>query len=248
MTLREFFAVHSKTALAYSGGTDSTALLYAAAECGTDICAYYVKTAFQPRFELEDARREAEKAGVRLCVIESDILKLDRVISNPEDRCYYCKRSIFCAIAERAGADGYDVLIDGTNASDNCSDRPGMRALAELSVLSPLRECGITKTQVRRMLREFGSEVWSKPPYACLATRIPTGELITEQKLKKIECAEDYLFMLGFSDLRVRLLGGNIAKIQLPAVQTGHLLACRKEIYTKLKEDFDEVLFDLKSR
>lgn len=181
--LGEFFARYPRCALAFSGGTDSALLLYEARRLGADVRAYFVRGPFQPRFELEDARRLAAELGAELSVLELDVLSLPEVAKNGPDRCYHCKRAIFSAIARRAAADGYGVVIDGTNASDRSDDRPGMRAMGELGVLSPLRICGISKRRVRELSREAGLFTAEKPSYACLATRIPTGVAITRGAL-----------------------------------------------------------------
>jgi uncharacterized protein len=130
----------------------------------------------------------------------------------------FCKKLLFAKILEQAAADGYDILLDGTNASDDPRDRPGMRALKELSILSPLRECGLSKEEIRRRSKEAGLFTWNKPAYACLATRIPTGEPITKEKLERTERAENFLFSLGFTDFRIRM-SGTAAKLQVPASQ-----------------------------
>ena len=194
MTLTEFFHQNQKAAIAFSGGVDSAYLLYAALQSGADVRAYYVKSAFQPQFELDDARRLAETLSADMRVLDVDILADETVAANPPDRCYHCKRRIFSAIASAAAADGYTLLLDGTNASDDAGDRPGMRALRELSVRSPLRECGLTKPEIRRLSREAGLFTWDKPAYACLATRVPAGERLTAEKLENTERAEDFLF------------------------------------------------------
>src|SRR5699024_2924376 len=150
--------------------------------------------------------------------LDVDILADETVAANPPDRCYHCKRRIFSAIASAAAADGYTLLLDGTNASDDAGDRPGMRALWELSVRSPLRECGLTKPEIRWLSREAGLFTWDKPAYARLATRVPAGERLTAEKLENTERAEDFLFSLGFTDFRVRLFNG-AARLQLPAEQ-----------------------------
>ena len=137
MTLNEFFAAHPKCALGFSGGVDSAYLLYAGVRAGADLRPYYIKTAFQPRFEREDALRLAGELGVEVTVLELDALADPRVAANPAERCYYCKQNLFRALKARAAADGYTVLLDGTNASDEAGDRPGMRALRELEVRSP---------------------------------------------------------------------------------------------------------------
>lgn len=247
MELKEFFEEHPKTAIAFSGGVDSAYLLYAACQYGADIRAYYVKTAFQPQFELDDARKLAEQLNVDMCIIELDVLASDVITMNPCDRCYYCKKMIFEAIFRRASEDGFSVLLDGTNASDDESDRPGMRALRELSVYSPLWECGLTKPEIRSLSKEAGLFTWDKPAYACLATRIMTGDVITEEKLAVTEAAEDYLFSLGFSDFRVRMLG-DAAKLQIPAGQLEKLLAYRENIITELKKYYTSILLDLEVR
>lgn len=247
MTLQDFFRDTPKAALAFSGGVDSAYLLYAAVQSGADVRAYYVKSAFQPQFELEDAQRLAEMLSADMRVLPVDILSAGEVAANPPDRCYHCKKRIFSAIAGAARADGYTVLLDGTNASDDAGDRPGMRALRELSVRSPLRECGLTKPEIRRLSREAGLFTWDKPAYACLATRIAAGVPITREKLESTERAEDFLFSLGFTDFRVRMLG-SAAKLQVPASQLDRVLQHRERILEELKKTHSSVLLDLEVR
>ena len=154
---------------------------------------------------------------------------------------------MFSAIARAAGEGGCPLVVDGTNASDPEGDRPGMRALRELGVRSPLRECGLTKKEVRRLSREAGLSVWDKPAYACLATRIPTNTPITPKDLERTGRAEDFLISLGLRDLRVRLLDG-CARIQVPEGQLGAVLERREEILKKLGQDYGGVLLDLEVR
>lgn len=247
MTLNEFFQEHSKAALAFSGGTDSAYLLYAARQSGADIRPYYVKTPFQPAFELEDARRFAEQLGVPLSVLEHDILSHENIAANPADRCYHCKTALLSLLKEAAARDGFALLLDGTNASDAAADRPGMRALREWGVRSPLRECGLRKDEIRRLSKEAGLFTWNKPAYACLATRIPTGEKLTAALLARVEAAEKSLSALGFSDFRARVFH-NAARIQLPAAQFSAALERREQITAALKPAFDAVLLDLEAR
>jgi len=247
MTLQDFFQENRAVALGFSGGVDSSYLLYAALHCGVKVGVYYVRSAFQPRFELEDARRLASGLGADLNILDVDVLSDAAVTENPPDRCYFCKQRIFSAISSAALADGYTMLIDGTNASDDAGDRPGMRALRELSVRSPLRECGLTKAEIRRLSREAGLFTWDKPAYACLATRIPPGEAITAEKLERTERAEDFLFSLGLTDFRVRTLG-NAAKIQVPSAHMAQVVALRPRILRELKKDYEAVLLDLEAR
>lgn len=247
MELRDFFAEHPRAALAFSGGVDSAYLLYAALAYGADVRPYFVDSAFQPRFELADARRLCGELGAELQVLPVDILAEPRVAANPPDRCYHCKRAIFSAVAAAAARDGYPLLLDGTNVSDPEGDRPGMRALRELAVRSPLRECGLAKGEVRRRSREAGLFTWDKPAYACLATRVPAGEPITAEALARTERAEGFLSSLGFTDFRVRLLGG-CARVQVAAGQLPLALERRGEIISELKRHYGGVLLDLEAR
>ena len=170
MELRDFFAAHPRVALAFSGGVDSSYLLYSALQWAGSVGVYYVRSAFQPQFEADDALR-----------LSADVLADARVAANPSDRCYFCKKIILSAIRAQAEKDGYDVLLDGTNASDDIADRPGWRALQEEGVLSPLRLCSLGKADIRRLSKEAGLFTASKPAYACLATRIPRSQPIRQR-------------------------------------------------------------------
>lgn len=247
MDLEEFFKENPRAAIAFSGGVDSAYLLWAAVKYASRVKAYYVRTPFQPQFELEDAQRLAEELGAEMEVLSVDILDREEITSNPPDRCYHCKKALFSAIQAGAKADGFELLLDGTNASDDASDRPGMRALAELSVRSPLRECGLTKGEIRRRSKEAGLFTHDKPAYACLATRIPTGEAITAEKLIRTEQAETFLSGLGLRDLRVRALG-NTAKLQVTASDLQTVLEHRERITGELRKYYDSVLLDLEVR
>lgn len=207
MELPVFFRENPECAVAFSGGVDSACLLYAAATYARRTAAYYVKTPFQPDFEQEDAEAASRCLGVTLRVIPYDILTVPEVASNPEDRCYHCKRALFTLLKEAAAADGYSVIADGSNASDDATDRPGMRALEELGIRSPLRESGLTKADIRVMAREAGLPIWDKPSYACLATRIPHGTAITAEDLSRAARGEAVLSEGGLSDFRLRVHG-----------------------------------------
>ena len=247
MTLEQFFQENPRCALGFSGGVDSAYLLYAGVKAGADIRPYFIKTAFQPAFELADARKLAAGLGAEVTVLELDALADPRVAANPADRCYFCKQNLFRTLKERAIADGYPVLLDGTNASDEAGDRPGMRALAELSVRSPLRECGLTKAEIRARSREAGLFTWDKPAYACLATRVPAGEAITAETLARVEGAEDALFRLGYTDFRVRVFHG-AARLQLPRGQMERAVREAEELRRALKPYFTPILLDLEGR
>ena len=243
MTIEDFFEANRKLAIAYSGGVDSAYLLYAAVKAGADVKAYYVKSVFQPEFEFNDAKKLAELIGCDLSVIEADVLSDDTVAANPPDRCYYCKQHIMGAITEAAKADGYDTVCDGTNASDDADDRPGFKALAEYDIISPLRECGLTKKDIRKASKEAGLPTWNKPAYACLATRILTGDKITEEKLGTTEKAESILHGMGFRDFRVRMRGNN-ALCQFTEDQLPEAFRRESEIREALSELYNDVKID----
>lgn len=248
MTLQTFFDENNRVALAFSGGVDSAYLLYAAIHFGAGVRAYYVKSEFQPEFELEDARKLAELLNADLKVLKLNVLQEEKIRNNPEDRCYYCKRAIFGRIMEEAVRDGFPLLLDGTNASDDFADRPGMRVLQELKVRSPLRECGLTKQQIRELSKEAGLFTWNKPAYACLATRIPAKTAITKEMLQRVEQAEMQLSALGFADFRVRILDAHTARLQVREEQLSLVMEKRTEIVSSLKEYFTTILLDLEMR
>ena len=247
MLIQDFFKENPICAVAFSGGVDSACLLWAAAAYGSRTAAYFVKTPFQPAFELEDARETAGRLGAELRVLEADILSVPEVAANPTDRCYYCKRALFARILEESARDGFPMVLDGCNASDDASDRPGMRALRELGVRSPLRECGIDKAGVRRLARQAGLPVWDKPSYACLATRIPAGRRIDREDLERVEQGETTLAALGLRDFRLRLTWGG-CKLQVLESQFPLVMKRRADILSALEADFSEVTLDLRPR
>ena len=247
MELSDFFRSHAAGAVAFSGGVDSSLLVWAAARYGSDWRAYYVHSPFQPAFELADARQVAGQCGLPLTVLDVDVLQNETVAANPPDRCYHCKRLLFSAILDQARRDGCPLVIDGTNASDDAGDRPGMRALRELEVRSPLRECGLTKAGVRRLSREAGLPTWDKPAYACLATRVPAGTALTAELLRSVEAAEAALTELGFRDFRVRVRQG-MALVQVTETQWPLAAARRDEIQKRLRPLFESTALDLAPR
>ena len=248
MELEDFFRTHTRCALGFSGGTDSAYLLAAGIKMGADIKPYFVRTAFQPGFELDDARQLCDGLGVGLTVLEHDILAVPGVAENPRDRCYFCKWAIFSFILSSAAADGYDTVIDGTNASDDISDRPGWRALQELGIFSPLRECGITKPELRRRSAELGLFTAKKSAYACLATRVPVGIQLTHELLEKIERGEGALADMGYTDFRVRVTREGYARLELREEQIERAVREREALLRALEPEFGHVTLDLKGR
>ena len=247
MELADFARAYPKAVLGFSGGVDSAYLLYAGLREGADWRPVYIRSVFQPAFELADAERLCRELGTELTVLDVDILDLPQVRSNPADRCYHCKRALFGRLSAWAESQGIGLILDGNNASDPPSDRPGMRAAAELGVRSPLREAGLTKADIRRLSREAGLFTWDKPAYACLATRVPTGMPLDEDTLRRVERGEALLRDLGFSDLRIRVFHG-AARVQLPGDQMAAAVQERERIIAELRPIFDPVLLDLEGR
>ena len=247
MEIQNFFEKYPQVAVAFSGGVDSSYLLYAAKKYANRVKAYYVKSSFQPEFEYNDAVKLASSLDIDMEVIKVDVLSDSNVVANPSNRCYFCKKVIFSTICEHAVKDGFSYIIDGTNASDDEGDRPGMKALKELEVLSPLRLCNITKSEVRKLSRDAGLFTWDKPAYACLATRIRSGEVITKEALAITEKSEGFMHELGFSDFRIRKSGGR-ATIQVKESQFGLLMEKREQILEELGKYYDQVVCDLKCR
>ena len=247
MTLQEFFTNYPQIAVAFSGGADSAYLLYMAKQYAEETLGIYVSTPFQPAFEKQDAVRFCREYDIPLTIVPYDIFQHQNVVDNPADRCYHCKTALFTQILKTAEESGFSCLADGTNASDDSADRPGMRALKELCVLSPLRICGITKSVLRDESEKLGLFTARKPAYACLATRIPTGTPLTRELLCQIETAENALFDMGFSDFRVRRLA-DAAKLQIPSDQFPLILEKRADLMRILKPVFGNVYLDLEGR
>lgn len=247
MDIKSFFQQYPEVAVAVSGGVDSAVLLALACEHAKRVKAYYIKTQFQPAFELNDAQKIAEHLNVDLSVTELDVLSDSQIAANPQNRCYYCKKRIFSAICSAAEADGFCTVLDGTNASDDADDRPGMRALGELKIHSPLRLCGYTKADVRKIALNKGLFVADKPSYACLATRIPHGTIITSELLILTENAENELRAMGFKNFRVRYSDG-AAKLEFSKDDLSLFNDKKEEATNSLSRYYREVLPDIKER
>jgi uncharacterized protein len=203
----------TSAAIAFSGGTDSTFLLFAAKEALENrILALTVKTPYIPDWEVEEASAFCSKYGIRHTIIQIPFPEIIR--NNPEDRCYKCKRQLFERLLEEKAASGIEVLIEGTNADDITDYRPGLKALQELGIGSPLLEMGITKEEVRAFSKLMGLPTWDKPAFACLLTRLPYNRTIAENDLERIEKAELFLFQAGYKSIRVRA-EGDTARIEM---------------------------------
>ena len=201
-------------AVAFSGGVDSSFLCYAAKTAlGQKALAITIVSPLHPRSEITCAKEVARLVGIEHILIEEEALDA-RVAANPKDRCYHCKKIAFGKILLAAKERGITAVLDGSNTDDAGDYRPGMKALAELNIASPLREAGMTKADIRELSRRFGLPTWNKPAFACLASRIPYGETISRENLARVEKAEEALAAHGFRQLRVRA-HGNIARIEV---------------------------------
>lgn len=201
--------------VALSGGVDSAVMLLLAKKFCKKVFAVFVKSEFQPQFELDDAFEVCSNLGVDLNVLNISVLNDKNITLNPSNRCYYCKKLIMSAVKKFAEKNNCDIIFDGTNASDDIEERAGYLSLKELGILSPLRICNVDKNQVRAIAKENGLHIYGKPSYACLATRIPGYMHITDTLLRKTECAENELFSSGFTDFRIRYENETSAKVQL---------------------------------
>ncbi|MCT4565829.1 MAG: ATP-dependent sacrificial sulfur transferase LarE [Maledivibacter sp.] len=202
-----------KVVLAFSGGVDSTFLLKAAKEAlGDNIKAVTILSPYIPKWEVEEAKNMVKELKVKYEILEAPII--DEIKYNPENRCYLCKKAVFAMIKDVAKKEGYNYVIDGTNFDDIGDYRPGLKALRELDIKSPLLECKLTKEEIRSFSKSLGLNTWDKPPYACLLTRIPYGNELKVEDFEKIEAAEKYMMSIGFRAVRVRC-HGDLARIEV---------------------------------
>lgn len=216
--LKALLKTYGRVAVAFSAGTDSTLLLKMAKEMLEDeqVLALTVQSDLVPSRDIREAEDFCRQEGIRHKVVRLRPLLYYDVRTNPPDRCYFCKRIIYGRLREIAGSENIVHLLDGTNVDDLQDYRPGHKALKELGVLSPLQEAGFTKADVRRLSREMGLKTAGKASAACLASRVPYGEELTEEKLLRIDAAETFLHEAGFSQVRVRN-HGELARLELPA-------------------------------
>lgn len=235
-----------KVVLAFSGGVDSTFLLRAAKEAlGDNVKAVTILSPYIPKWEIAEAKELVKELGVQHEIIEATII--DSIKFNPEDRCYLCKTAVFSMILSIAKKQGYNYVIDGTNFDDIGDYRPGIKALKELEIKSPLLECKLTKAEIRAFSKELGLNTWDKPAYACLLTRIPYGNELKVEDFEKIENAEKYMMSIGFRAVRVRC-HGDLARVEVARLDRSKLFdeELLDTIAQKIKEcGFKYVTLDL---
>jgi len=201
--------------IAFSGGVDSTFLVKTAYDVlGKNVIAVTASSTTYPKKEFEEAKKLAGFIGVKHMIINSEETEIDNFRQNPPDRCYYCKKELFSRLKEIAEEENVNHVLDGTNYDDLDDYRPGMKALEELNIISPLADVKLTKSEIRNLSKQMNLDTWDKPAFACLASRFPYGIRITKRRLKKIEEAEDVMRSLGVTVFRVRY-HNEIARIEV---------------------------------
>lgn len=233
--------------VAFSGGVDSTFLLWAAAQTlGPKVLAVTASGPARPPGEEKEAEKLAHQLGIEFMVIQGRELNLPEFTANPPSRCYFCRRNLYQQLKQIAKSRGLNQVIDGTNFDDGSDYRPGIRAAKEAGIISPLAEVGLTKAEIRQLARQAGLPIWDKPAEPCLASRIPYNQPITEEKLRQIALAEAHLRQLGFVPCRVRH-HGDTARIEVEASQLAEVTKKASELVTFLENlGFTYVTLDLK--
>lgn len=244
--LKDYIQGLGSVAVAFSSGVDSTFLLKVCHDVlGERAVAVTATSAAFPSRESKEADEFCRQSGIRQIVFESDELSVPGYSQNPANRCYLCKKALFSEMKDLAKENGLNYVLEGSNMDDNGDYRPGLIAIKELEILSPLRHAGLYKSEIRALSKEMGLPTWRKQSYACLASRFVYGETITREKLSMVEKAEELLIGMDFFQLRVRI-HGNIARIEVMPEEFGKLIAAREEIVRKFKEfGFAYVTMDL---
>lgn len=246
--LKGILESYGKVVIAYSGGVDSTFLLAVAYEVlGESAVAVTIKSDVVPDIEVGETIDFCKEMGIQRIEIPVNCFDIEGFADNRPERCYICKKSIFTQVIDTAKGIGIEVVAEGSNVDDGGDYRPGMKAIDELGVKSPLREVGLTKKEIRTLSKEMGLPTWAKPSFACLASRFAYGETITHEKLKLVERAEQILREKGFKQFRVRMHGDNLARIEVTEEELDKLYNMKEEIYNQLQSlGFIYITMDLK--
>ena len=245
--LKEYLRSLGSVAIAFSSGVDSTFLLKVAHDVlGDKAIAITATSCFFPKRESNEAQTFCQANGIKQITIVSDELAVPEIRHNPPNRCYLCKKDLFTKLITLAKQNGAEYVCEGSNMDDLGDYRPGLKAVTELGVKSPLRECELYKEEIRELSKQIGLTTWDKPSFACLASRFVYGEEINEKKLGMVERAEQALLDLGFKQLRVRIHGENLARIEVNPAELEKLFSLREEVLQKVKEaGFAYVTMDL---
>ena len=234
--LKEKLKKMGSIVIAFSSGVDSTFLVKVAyGVLGKKVIAVTATSSTYPKTEFEEAKRLAKLIGVRHIIINSEETEIDNFKQNPPNRCYYCKKELFSKLKEIAKKENINCVLDGTNYDDLNDYRPGMQAIKELNIISPLKEVKLTKRDIRDLSKEMNLDTWDKPAFACLASRFPYGTEITKERLDKINKAESVIRNLGIKQFRVRY-HDEIARIEVDKRDIQLLLKHSKEIIKRFKE------------